>query len=62
MCEMHAFLVEGDHREMVMESVETVERIGARIRLSNIFGEEKTLDAVFEAIRDNKLFLAPSHV
>jgi predicted RNA-binding protein len=61
MCEMHAFLVDGDRREMVMESVETVERVGGRIRLSNIFGEEKTIEAVFEAIRENKLFLAPPH-
>ena len=57
MCDMNAFLVDSGRQEMVMESVETVVRDGDGIRLSNIFGEEKTVDAVFEAIRDNKIFL-----
>lgn len=57
MCDMTAFLVTNGSQEMVMESVEKVERDGDRIRLSNIFGEEKTLTAVFEAIRDNKIYL-----
>lgn len=57
MCDMNAFLVENGNQEMVMESVEKVERDGDRIRLSNIFGEEKIVKAVFEAIRDNKLYL-----
>jgi predicted RNA-binding protein len=57
MCDMNAFLVDGGGQEMVMESVETVERSGDWIRLSNIFGEEKTIEAVFEAIRDNKIYL-----
>jgi predicted RNA-binding protein len=54
---MNAFLVDNGSQEMVMESVETVERDGERIRLSNIFGEQKTIEAVFEAIRDNKIYL-----
>ena len=57
MCDMNAFLVDNGSQEMVMESVETVERDGERIRLSNIFGEQKTIEAVFEAIRDNKIYL-----
>lgn len=57
MCDMNAFLVNNGSQEMVMESVEKVERDGDRIRLSNIFGEEKTVTAVFEAIRENKIYL-----
>ena len=56
MCDMTAFLVSDGGQEKVMESVERVERDGDRIRLSNIFGEEKTIKALFEAIRDNKLY------
>ena len=58
MCDMTAYLVGKDGQEKVMESVERVERDGDRFRLSNIFGEEKTIKAVFEAIRDNTLYFS----
>ena len=58
MCDMTAFLVSDGGQEKVMESVERVERDGDRFRLSNIFGEEKTIEALFEAIRDNKLYFS----
>jgi predicted RNA-binding protein len=59
MCDMTAYLVGKNGQEKIMESVERVERDDGRIRLSNIFGEEKTIEAMFEAIRDNKLYFSP---
>ena len=58
MCDMTAYLVGKNGQEKVMESVERAERSGDRIRLSNIFGEEKTIEARFEAIRDNTLYFS----
>ena len=58
MCDMTAYLLAGGEREKVMESVERVERDGDSVRLGNIFGEEKTIAAVFEAIRDNAIYFS----
>ncbi len=58
MCDMTAYLLAGGGREKVMESVERVERDGGLIRISSIFGEEKTIAAVFEAIRDNAIYFS----
>jgi predicted RNA-binding protein len=41
--------------ELVMESVETVEKAQGRVQMSNIFGETLSVAAVFKAIRDNRI-------
>jgi predicted RNA-binding protein len=62
MCEANAYLIEGDQSKMIMEAVETVEPEGDGIRLVNIFGEQKYVEAQIYSISltDNKVFLKQS--
>jgi predicted RNA-binding protein len=59
MCEANAYLIEGDQSKMIMEAVETVEPEGDGIRLVNIFGEQKYVEAQIYSLSltDNKVFL-----
>jgi predicted RNA-binding protein len=59
MCEANAYLIEGDQSKMIMEAVETVEPDGDGIRLVNIFGEQKYVEAQIYSLSltDNKVFL-----
>lgn len=59
MCDMNAYLLQEDDRVLVMESVEAVENQKDGLFLSNIFGEEKTLNARFHAIENNAIFFKP---
>ena len=59
MCEANAFLVEGDSPKLIMEAVDTVEPEKDGVRLINIFGEQKLLNAQIHSrsLVDNKVFL-----
>jgi predicted RNA-binding protein len=45
MCEAHAFLLNKDKEEKILESVDVLEVEGDEIRMINIFGEQKILKA-----------------
>ena len=45
MCEAHAFIVEGGEEKKLLESVDELQVEGDRIRMVNIFGEQKILKA-----------------
>jgi predicted RNA-binding protein len=45
MCEAHAFLLQGNTEETILENVDEVYVEGQEIRLINIFGEQKRLRA-----------------
>jgi len=45
MCEANAYLIRDHQEHKVLESVDLVEFEGDEIRLVNIFGEQKTLNA-----------------
>jgi predicted RNA-binding protein len=59
MCEANAYLLEGDEQKLVMEAVDTVEPQDNGIRLINIFGEQKFLNAKIHSLSlvENKVFL-----
>lgn len=59
MCEASAFLIEGDNHKLIMEAVDTVEPEADGVRLVNIFGEQKLLNAQIYSLSlvDNKVFL-----
>ncbi len=59
MCEASAFLLEGDNPKLIMEAVDTVEPEEDGVRLINIFGEQKFLNAQIYSLSlvDNKVFL-----
>ena len=45
MCEAHAFILKEGREEKVLENVDLVELEGNVVKLTNIFGEQKTLRA-----------------
>jgi predicted RNA-binding protein len=60
MCEANAYLIKGEDRTLVMESVDTALPEGAdAIRLTSIFGEQKILNARIQSLSlvDHKIYL-----
>lgn len=46
MCEANAYLLRDGNEELIMEAVDTFEHdADGKIRIANIFGEQKVLDA-----------------
>ena len=61
MCEANAYLVESGVERLIMESVDKVEPEENGLRLVNIFGEQKFIQARIEALSlvDHKILLYP---
>jgi predicted RNA-binding protein len=59
MCEANAFVLEDGEQKLVMEAVDTIEPQNGGICLTNIFGEQKVLNAQVHSLSlvDNKVFL-----
>lgn len=59
MCEASAFLIEKDEEILIMEAVDTVEPDGDKIRLVNIFGEQKIISGEIYSLSlvDHKIFI-----
>ena len=62
MCEASAYLIDGKEKSLIMEAVDTVEPEDDGIRLINIFGEQKFLNATIYSLSlvDHKIFLKKS--
>ena len=51
MCEANAYLLREGKEELILEAVDIVEQAeGGKIRLANIFGEQKLLDAKLKSM------------
>ena len=48
MCEAHAFLLKDGKEKKILENVDLVELNNGEVRLENIFGEQKILNARFK--------------
>jgi predicted RNA-binding protein len=61
MCEAHAFIEKNGKEERILENVDLVELEGDEVRLTNIFGEQKTLKARLKLYnnRERKIILEP---
>jgi predicted RNA-binding protein len=59
MCEANAYMIEGDDRRLVMESVDTIEPERDGLRLVNIFGEQKFIKARIQSLSlvENRVLL-----
>ena len=59
MCEANAYLLEGNEHKLIMEAVDTIEPQEDGIKLVNIFGEQKFLNAKIHSLSlvDNKVYL-----
>jgi len=45
MCEANAYLLKNGKEELVLEAVDVIENEGDKLRVANIFGEQKILKA-----------------
>ncbi len=61
MCEANAYLVDGDKKTLIMESVDSVEPEDEGLKLMNIFGEQKFIKASIYslALVDHNIYLSP---
>jgi len=61
MCEANAYLVDGEDKTLVMESVDSVEPEEDGLKLMNIFGEQKFIKAKIHslALVDHNIYLSP---
>lgn len=61
MCEADAYIVEGDEERLLMKSVDKVEPEDGGLRLVNIYGEQKYIEAQIHtlALVDHKILLKP---
>jgi len=51
MCEANAYLLRGGKEELILEAVDIFEHYeDGKIRLANIFGEQKVLDAKLKSM------------
>lgn len=59
MCESAAYLLEGAKEKLILEGVDLLEDRGDRIRIVNIFGEEKEIEAQIRVLSlvDHKIVL-----
>ena len=59
MCEANAYLVRGNEKTLIMESVDSVEPSENGLRLLNIFGEQKFVKGYIDSLSlvDHKIFL-----
>jgi predicted RNA-binding protein len=61
MCEANAYLVDGEDKTLIMESVDSVEPEEDGLKLMNIFGEQKFIKAKIHslALVDHNIYLSP---
>lgn len=54
MCDINVFVVKDGVEEKVLENVDLVETITGGVRLINIFGEEKTINATMVSYNNSE--------
>jgi predicted RNA-binding protein len=59
MCEANAYLINGNEEQLIMESVDVVEPEEGGLKLVNIFGEQKFIQATVHALSlvDHRILL-----
>jgi len=59
MCDASAYLITDENKELIMESVDIVEPEDNGVRIINIFGEQKFLNANIHSLSlvDHNIFL-----
>jgi len=60
MCDMAAYILRDGKEELVLENVDLVESQDGYLRLSNIFGEQKTVNGTIKSfsMRHGKIVVA----
>ncbi len=64
MCEVNAYLKKGDNESLIMEKVYKLETSEGQIRIENLFGEQKFINAPLKEIHFDKnkmIFAEPNN-
>jgi predicted RNA-binding protein len=61
MCESTAYLLKDDNEELVLEAVDFLENSDGHVRMTNMFGEERTIKGRVKILSliDHKIILEP---
>jgi len=62
MCQLTAYIVEGEQQKLLLEDVTVVKVHGEHVHLSTLFGESKEVEGRIRLLQSNKLFIDPGHV
>jgi predicted RNA-binding protein len=64
MCESSAYLIQNGKEELILENVEELCTEGNTVKILNLFGDQKIVDAEIKQISfvDNKIILEKRHV
>ena len=64
MCESSAYLIQNGKEELILENVEELYTEGNTVKILNLFGDQKIIDAEIKQISfvDNKIILEKRHV
>jgi len=57
MCEQRVYLMNQNEEKLIMEAVDRMQAVAGGVRVMNIFGEEKTVNAKFHSWTNNKMVL-----
>jgi len=57
MCEQRVYLMNKGEEKLIMEAVDRIQVVANGVRVMNLFGEEKTVDAKFHSWANNKMVL-----
>lgn len=64
MCESSAYLIQNGKEDLILENVEELYTEGNTVKIVNLFGDQKSVDAEIKQISfvDNKIFLKKRNI
>ena len=64
MCESSAYLIQNGKEELILENVEELYTEGNTVKIVNLFGDQKSVDAEIKQISfvDNKIILKKRNI
>ena len=62
MCQLTAYMGQGDHQELLLEDVTVVTVNGETVQLTSLFGESREVQGSIRLLKSNTLFIDPAHV
>lgn len=62
MCQLTAYMVEGEQQELLLEDVTVVKVHGEHVHLSTLFGESREVEGSIRQLQSNELLIDPGHV
>ena len=61
MCQLTAYMGEGEQQQKLLEDIAVVKVDGDRVQLSSLFGESKEVEGRIRLLKSNTLYMDPVH-